>query len=547
MKYRNILLSAVLILFALSMAACGGDEEPTTEAPAADNTSVAEEVTPTETPPPPTEEPSPEVTNLQDVKTAVVQIVAQGTFRDPAEGFQYNTAGAGTGFIIDPEGIAVTNNHVVTGAAFLQVYVDGEDSPRNARVLGVSECSDLAVIDIDGNGYPYLEWFDGSIDVGLDVYTAGFPLGDPEYTLTRGIISKARADGETSWASVDSVLEHDATINPGNSGGPLVTADGQVVGVNYAGASSVNQYFAIARDEAVSIIERLRNGENVTSIGINGTAVSSENLNGIWVSSVQSGSPADGAGIRAGDIIISMEGLLLAQDGTMSDYCDILRSRNATDVMRIEVLRFDTEELLEGQLNGNPLELSFSFAQEIASEVSSDNSGSGTAVSYNYVTITDNSGLLSVEVPSTWTDVDGGPWGEDPNDPLGVAVRAAPNLDSYFNSWGTPGVFFGASFSLVEGLSEAERRNLPDDVLDLDAFDYSGSCTLDSRREYSDPLYAGKYNLWTNCGDAEAVFIELAVLPEDLSFFILVDVQVITEADLEALDRILNSFIVSTN
>ena len=115
----------------------------------------------------------------------------------------------------------MTNNHVVTGAALLQVYVGGEtDRVYSARVLGVSECSDLAVIYIEGDGFPFLQWYEDEIDVGLDVYAAGFPLGDPEYTLTKGIISKARTSGETDWASVDAVVEHDATINPGNSGGP---------------------------------------------------------------------------------------------------------------------------------------------------------------------------------------------------------------------------------------------------------------------------------------------------------------------------------------
>ena len=90
----------------------------------------------------------------------------------------------------------------------------------------MSECSDLAVIDIDGEGYPFLEWFDGQLRVGTDVFVAGYPLGDPQFTLTRGIISKERADGETNWVSVDSVIEHDARLNRGNSGGPLVTADG---------------------------------------------------------------------------------------------------------------------------------------------------------------------------------------------------------------------------------------------------------------------------------------------------------------------------------
>jgi len=67
--------------------------------------------------------------------------------------------GSGSGFIIDPGGIAVTNNHVVTGAARIKVYFSGSEKAYNARILGVSECSDLAVIDIEGDGYPYLDWY----------------------------------------------------------------------------------------------------------------------------------------------------------------------------------------------------------------------------------------------------------------------------------------------------------------------------------------------------------------------------------------------------
>ena len=142
-----------------------------------------------------------------------IQIESQGTFIDPQVGLVVNGAGRGSGFIIDPSGIAVTNNHVVTGAALLKVWVGGDPTPHNAKVLGVSECSDLAVIDIDGDGYPYLKWYSGNIDVGMDMYVAGYPLGDPEYSLTKGIISKDKANGETSWASVKSVIEYDATTN----------------------------------------------------------------------------------------------------------------------------------------------------------------------------------------------------------------------------------------------------------------------------------------------------------------------------------------------
>jgi len=88
----------------------------------------------------------------------------------------------------------VTNNHVVTGAAILKVWVGGDQSQSyNAKVLGVSECSDLAVIDIDGEGFPYLQWHEGAIKVGLEVYAAGFPLGEPEFTLTKGIVSKEKS------------------------------------------------------------------------------------------------------------------------------------------------------------------------------------------------------------------------------------------------------------------------------------------------------------------------------------------------------------------
>jgi S1-C subfamily serine protease len=297
------------------------------------------------------------VNNIQDVQKATIQIESDGTFVDPQEGLVLNAAGRGSGFIIDPSGIAVTNNHVVTGAALIKVWVNGETTPRNARILGVSECSDLAVIKIDGSNFSYMDWYNQSPSIGLEVYTAGFPLGEPQYSLTKGIISKTNENGQTSWASLDHVLAHDATINPGNSGGPLVTANGQVVGINYAGAKSTDQYFAIDATTAEPIVNQLKTGTDIDSIGINGTAFVSQDgtFSGIWISSVKSGSPADKAGMKAGDILIQMEGLVLARDGTMKDYCDILRSHKSTDTLSVNVYRYSTGETLEGQLNGRLL------------------------------------------------------------------------------------------------------------------------------------------------------------------------------------------------
>ncbi len=303
------------------------------------------------------------ITNREDIQKAVIRIVSQGSFVDPQYG-SYEGIGSGSGFIIDPSGIAITNNHVVTGAALIKVYfADNPDKAYNAKILGVSECSDLAVIDIDGDGFPYLKWAEETPKAGMDVWSAGYPLGDPQFSIHRGVVSKDKADGESDWASVDSVIEHDATINPGNSGGPLVDDNGQVVGVNYAGGGGVNMFFAIAKKEADPVIKELRDGNNVTSIGINGTAVASDDgsVSGIWISSVASGSAADKAGLKGGDILMDMEGVMLGRNRTMADYCDILRTHKPTDTLSIKILRFDTGEMLEGQLNGRELEVTGTF------------------------------------------------------------------------------------------------------------------------------------------------------------------------------------------
>ena len=522
-----------LLLLALACNLPGSTpDEPTAAPPPADQQ-------PTAVPKEP-EEPSGRtgaVSSLEDVKQATVQIVAEGTFIDPEFGLQVNSAGSGSGFIIDPSGIAVTNNHVVTGAALLKVYVAGEREPRNARVLGVSECSDLAVIDIDGEGFAFLDWFADGIDVGLQVYAVGFPLGDPEFTMTQGIVSKAQADGESDWASVDSVLEHDATINPGNSGGPLVSDNGQVVGVNYASSSGFSQYFAISRDEALQVIDRLQAGENVESIGVNGAAVTFDDGtisgSGIWVSSVASGSAADEAGVLPGDIITTMEGLVLATDGSMADYCDILRTKGDDSTMSIEVLRYQQGEYLTGQLNGRPLETAGVFGQQLEGDVP-DTGGNYS----DYVQVTDDFGAIVMEIPASWIDVNGTPWTDDAGETLGAAIAAAPDLDGFYGTWEAPGVFFAASDDLARWGGYIQ-------LLDFYRPDFAAACELDGRYDYNDGYYRGKYDYFVKCGGSGgADFLILTAVPIDTSvkLLILVEVQILSTADVNALDRILATF-----
>lgn len=545
MKHLRLMIPVLLLV----LAACGGGgDEPPAPAPTAE-TAVPVAAAPTEAPVVPTEAPAPTkapapidapaVASFRDALKGTIQIEAQGSFMDPEFGMMLNSAGRGSGFIIDESGIAVTNNHVVTGAAFLKVWVGGENGePLNAKVLGVSECSDLAVIDIEGDGFTPLAWVDGLPSIGSEVYALGFPLGDPEPTITRGIISKEEADGESSWASVDAVIEHDATINPGNSGGPLVNPEGQVVGVNYAGLSETNQYFAISAEDAIDVVEQLRAGTDVDSIGINGEAVDDGQGNtGIWVASVKSGSPADKAGVKPGDIITMLEGLLLSTDGTMSDYCDILRSRNATDTMSIEVLRYATAELLEGQLNGRVLEPTFSFAQAVEEEVpvqeATAEPGQEAPAANEYVGIYDDNQAVFVEVPASWVEVDGSTWIDDEDGTvLGSQLLAAASIEGFNNTYGTPGIQILAS----DGFAGSSMDEL------VDLFDFSEDCTYDARYDYEDPVYTGRYDLYVTCGDEESVVIVVAAQPADASYAVILLAQALTDADLEAVDHVLNTF-----
>lgn len=367
-------LGTLILIVSMACSIASPQSDPTDapqETAQVETAEVTQEVQPAETPVvEETEEAEPSdgllVTRLEDLEKAVVNVNIEGSFRDPEAGWQFNSYRGGSGFIIDPSGIAVTNNHVATGAALVKVYVAGETTPRNARILGASECSDLAVIDIEGDGFHYLNWYSGNISTGMKVFSAGYPVsatGDT-FSLTEGIVSKANVPIDLDVISIQSSIEHTANTTSGNSGGPLVNENLEVVGVHFAGSAERDQGHAISVNVARSMVEELRTGKDVEAIGINGMAVSGnvgdQFISGIWVRSVKSGSPADKARIQAGDIIMEMESQILTADN-MKDYCSVLRAHNPNDTLSVTVLRWDTLEVLKGQLNGRELEYSHSL------------------------------------------------------------------------------------------------------------------------------------------------------------------------------------------
>lgn len=528
---KTFLMVSIFLVLSLALSGCValllGPDEPDS-APESTSLPAAEAADPEDS----SAAPDTLVTNLEDVKKAVIQIEAQGTFVDPEFG-EISGAGRGTGFIIDPSGLAVTNNHVVTGAALLKIWVGGDTTTTyNARIIAVSECSDLALIDLEGGGYSYLDWYQEPINVGLEVYAAGYPLGDPEYTLTKGIVSKENAGGESSWASVSGVIEHDANINPGNSGGPLVTKNGKVVGVNYATLQSANQYFAIDQEAARSVLKKLEKGQDVDTLGINGMAVTSEDgsISGIWVSSVKSGSPADETGLIGGDLITSMENLPLAVDGTMADYCDIIRTQGDESTLAVEVYRFPVNQALEGQINGRKL--------TVVSEPDTPPAAENPAPAEGTINISDDTGALVVTVPASWNETDGRLWESNWGDLyfLAASIQAAPDLEAFKNQYDAAGVDFSASkdWGSIGGYVQ---------LLDGVEHWYNESCIREGRYDYEDEAYEGAYDLW-ECGGPDQAVLVLAARPINnlSSFLALVQVQMISDADVEALDYILASF-----
>lgn len=505
----------------------GGDSDPPAE--------------PTATP-----EPEPVERTIEDVQASTIRIAVQGTFQPVGAPDQLLTEWSGTGFFISEDGLAVTNNHVVTGAGTLTITVPGLDEDLNAVVLGASECSDLAVIDVEGSGYQPLEFRTEPVNPGLFVFAAGYPgsgidggqIENRDYTVTGGVVSNTTGTGDTQSSSVETVIEHDAKIRGGNSGGPLVDEQARVVGINYFGGDVDDFNLAIAGQEALPIIDMLMNG-NSEWIGVAGEAVISDDgqNSGVWVQSVESGSPADNAGVLPGDVIESLEGLPIAQDGTMATYCDVIRSHSVTDVIDITVFRTTTGEELSGQLNGRPL-APFSFETQLADEMVAAGGGGGTTVGAegydSYEFIADDTGSVGVEVPAEWNDRNGIP---DSGFNDAPSIWAAPDLEMLVETWLVPGVQLDVRFDL--GPEDH------DEILDM--WDLSTACNGQGRENFetTDGAYFGRWEFWEDCGGGLASVITLAASPPDGSFLVRMFFQATDVRDLEAADRAIGTFVAS--
>jgi len=242
-------------------------------------------------------------------------------FRDRFRGRRQETIGAGSGFVIDPAGYVVTNNHVVGNASRVVVSLqDGSEHP--ARVVGNDELTDLALLRIEtGRQLTSVSWGSSTrARVGSWVLAAGNPFGLGG-SVTSGIIS-ARGR-EIGAGPFDDFIQTDAAINPGNSGGPLFNMAGEVIGISTAiyspSGANAGIGFATPSDLARPVIEQLRREGRVDRgwLGVSVQDVVPEEARGagstvgrrgVLVASVERNSPANRAGLRQGDLVIALNG-----------------------------------------------------------------------------------------------------------------------------------------------------------------------------------------------------------------------------------------------
>lgn len=286
-----------------------------------------------------------------DVLPAVVTIFVTGS-----EG-----SGSGSGAIIRPDGLILTNDHVIAsgiGNGTIDVLLTG-GTTQPATVVGTDPVTDLALLQIEGRRLPTLQLAPQEpLQVGQPVVALGAPLG-LSGTVTSGIVSAlgrnipvpTSTGGTTVLAGA---IQTDASINPGNSGGPLVTCDGRLIGVNTAistvpnadgtgGGGSVGIGFAVPASTAQRIVtELLANGRathpwmGIAVTEITGeTAAEFDTQPGLFVQTVVAGSPAEAAGLLPGDVITKLNG----SQATSVSLAWLLVSTNVGDVVKVDYLR----------------------------------------------------------------------------------------------------------------------------------------------------------------------------------------------------------------
>jgi putative serine protease PepD len=272
-------------------------------------------------------------------------------------GGQQTTQAEGTGFVYDTKGDIVTNAHVIGGASAITVHFQNGKTAK-ATLIGADDSSDVAVIKVSVDAsqlHPLTLGDSSAVQPGQSVVAIGSPFGLPE-TMTSGIVSAIdRTITSPNNFSISGAIQTDAPINHGNSGGPLLNLSGEVIGVNAqiesdsGGNDGVG--FALAINSVKSVANTLISGGKVQHAYLGISVGDASGSAGALVSQVVSGSPADTAGLKAGDVITALDGKAIA---SANDLTASLSAHAPGDKVTLTVTRSGSTTSIDVTLGSRP-------------------------------------------------------------------------------------------------------------------------------------------------------------------------------------------------
>jgi len=311
-----------------------------------------------------------------------------GLFGDPFQNFQYKVPqyrqkgtekkeiGGGSGFFVSADGMIITNKHVVDDTEAEYTVFTNKGEKYNATVVARDPVNDIAVIKIEGDEFPFLQFADSdNLNVGQTAIAIGNALGEFRNTVSVGIVSglsRSLTAGDSYGKSeqLEGVIQTDAAINPGNSGGPLLNSHGEVIGVNVAMANgSENIGFSLPSNLIRSVVDSVKeNGKiirpflgvryiainqnikekNKLSVDYGALVVRGETTEDL---AVIPGSPADKAGIEENDIILEVNGRKLDKNSSLSQ---MIINKKVGDVITLKILHKGEEKTVEVTLEEIP-------------------------------------------------------------------------------------------------------------------------------------------------------------------------------------------------
>jgi S1-C subfamily serine protease len=304
-----------------------------------------------------------------------------GPFGGPPQGGGIAT---GSGFVIDTEGHILTNNHVIAGANRIEVKLGASDRTYTAQVVGADPATDIALLKVNapaGQFHPLVLGNSARVQVGDPVVAIGNPFG-LDRTVTSGIVSALQRQIQApNGFSISHVIQTDAAINPGNSGGPLIDASGSVIGINSqiqtgGGRGNVGIGFAIPINTAREVASQVEQNGKVEHayLGISGGSIDPQLARalklpvseGVLVSEVVKGGPADEAGIQGGTTSATIEGANIVLGGDiitridgqrisgMDQVINIVNSAKPGEKLAVTVLRGGSPKVLTVTLGVRP-------------------------------------------------------------------------------------------------------------------------------------------------------------------------------------------------